>query len=99
MWIPPQEAGARTGVGVGQLSHVNTNTNLRKENRTVHCSIKRGFHIMKRKARAFVSFFSKKESRTESGTKRAAHGIICTIIPHPKEGKTILILYSNKSLK
>ena len=38
------------GVGVRQLrSRVNTNTNLREEKRTVHCSRKRGFHIMNKK--------------------------------------------------
>ena len=31
--------------------------------------------------------------------KRAAHGMICNIIPHPKEGKPILILYSNQNMK
>ena len=43
--------------------------------------------------------FLKKESQSESGTNQAAQGIICNIIPHPKEGKTILILYSNKNTK
>ena len=56
----PGEAGAGTGVGVRQLSHVNTNTNLRKEKRTVHCSIKRGFHIMNIKSEGIHIFFSQK---------------------------------------
>ena len=34
--------------------------------------------------------FSKRESQPESGANGAAHGIIFNIIPHPKEGKTIL---------
>ena len=57
---PPREAGAGTGLGVRQLSHVNTNTNLKKEKRTVHFSIKRGFHIMNIKSEGIRIFFSQK---------------------------------------
>ena len=53
--------GGRDGVGVRQLrSHVNTNTNLREENRTVHCSRKRVFHIMNKKRRGHSYTFSQK---------------------------------------
>ena len=83
------------GVGVRQLrSHENTNTNLREEKRTVHCSRKRGFHVMNKKNEGIRIIFLKKENQSESPTNKAAHGIICNIIPHPKEGKTFLILYS-----
>ena len=58
------EAGARVsqgGGGVRQLrSHVNTNTNLREEKRTVHCSRKRGFHIMNKKNEGIRIIFLKK---------------------------------------
>ena len=89
------QGGGRGGV----RSHVNTNTNLREEKRTVHCSSKMVFHIMNKKNEGIRIFFLKKESQSESGTKRAAHGMICNIIPHPKEEKTILILYSNKKIE
>ena len=62
-------------------------TTLREEKRTVHCSRKRGFHLMNKKNKGIRIIFLKKESQSESGTNRAAHRIICNIIPHPKEGK------------
>ena len=75
-------------VGERQLrSHVNTNTNLREEKRTVHCSRKWGFHIMNKKNEGIRIFFLKKESQSELGTNRAAHRIICNTIPYPKEVK------------
>ena len=80
-------------------SHVNINTNLREENKTVHCSRKRIFHIMKKKNKDIRIIFLKKKSQSESGTNWAAHRIICSIIPRHKEGKTILILYSNRNIK
>ena len=84
------------GVGVRQLrSHVNTNTNLREEKSNVHCSRKRVFHIMNKKIEGIRIIFLKKENQSESVINRAAYGIICNIILHPKEGKTILFLYSN----
>ena len=43
--------------------------------------------------------FSQKESQSELGTKRAAHGMICYIIPHPKEEKTYLDLVFYKNMK
>ena len=56
------------GVGVRQLrSHVNTNTNLREEKRIVYCSRKRMFHIMKKKTRAFLNFFSKRRANLNLG--------------------------------
>ena len=55
-------AGERRGAGGGwarQLrSHVNTNTNLREEENTVHCSRKRVFHIMDKKNEGIRIFFS-----------------------------------------
>ena len=93
----------RVGAGRGGLrqlrSHVNTNTNLREQKRIVHCSRKRMFHIMKNKNEGIRILFPKEESQSESGTTWAAHRIICNIIPHHKEGKTTLILYSNKNMK
>ena len=87
------------GGGCRQLrSHVNTNTNLREEKRTVHCSRKRGFLVMK-KNKGIRIIFLKKESQYESGTNWAARGIICNVIPYPKDGKTILILYFKKNIK
>ena len=85
-------------MGVRQLrSHVNTNTNLREEKRIVRSSRKRIFHIMNKKNESIRIFFLKKENQSELRTTWAAHGIIFNIIPHPKEGETIL--YSNKKMK
>ena len=54
-----------------------------------------------KRGHSYIFFFLKKESQSESGTNGSAHEIICNIIPHPiphpKEGKTILIVYSNKN--
>ena len=87
------------GMGVRQLrSHVNTDTNLREEKWIVHCSRKRMFHIRKNKNEGIRILFLKKESQSELGTNRAAHTIICTIIPKHKEGKTTLTLYSYKNM-
>ena len=59
-----------------------------------------GLQIVNMKNEGISIFFSKKkESQSESGTNQAANGIICNIIPHPKEGKTILILYFNNKKK
>ena len=57
------------------------------------------FHIMKKKNEGIRKLFLKKESQSESGTNRAAHRIICNIILHHKEGKTTLVLYSNKNMR
>ena len=51
----------RGWVGVRQLrSHVNTNTNMREEKRTVHCSRKMVLHIMNKKNEDICIFFSQK---------------------------------------
>ena len=94
-------AGERRGRGGGKLlrSHVNTDTNLREEKRTVDCSRKRGFPIMNEKKEDICIIFLKEKSQSESGTNWAAHRTICNIITHPKEEKTILILYLNKNMK
>ena len=52
---------------------------------------------MNKKNEGIRIFFLKKENQSELRTTWAAHGIICNIIPHPKEGETIL--YSNKKMK
>ena len=70
-----------------------------KKKMTVHCSRKRGFHKMNKKNEDIRIFFLIKESQSESGTYQTAHGIICSIIPHRKKGKTILIVHSNKNMK
>ena len=54
---------------------------------------------MYKKNEGICIIFLKKVSQSELGTNRAAHGIIYNIIPHPKEGKTIFILNSNKKMK
>ena len=60
---------------------------------TVHCSRKMFVHIMNEKNEDIRIFFSQK------GAKRAAHRMICIIVPHSKKGKPIFILYSNKNMK
>ena len=60
---------------------------------------KKGFTHKNRKNEGIRIISLKKESQSESGINRAAQGIICNIIPQPKAGKTILILYSNKNMK
>ena len=46
---------------------------------------------MNKKNEGIRNSFLKKESKSESGTKRAAHGMICNIIPNPKEGNLDLV--------
>ena len=75
-------------------SYVNTNTNLREEKSTEHCSGKRGFSHKEQEKRghAYI-FFSINESQSESGTNQAAHGIICNIFSHPNEGKLLELVF------
>ena len=54
---------------------------------------------MNKKNEGIRIIFLKKESQPESGTNGTAQGIICNIIPNTKQGKTILILFSNKNMK
>ena len=61
---PQRERGGGRGRGRGWVrqlrSHVNNNTNLREEKRTVHCSRKGCFHIMNKKNEGIRILFLKK---------------------------------------
>ena len=60
--------GGGGGLVVRQLkSHVNTNTNLREEKRTVHCSRIRGFHIMNKKNEGIRIFSQKRRANLHRG--------------------------------
>ena len=58
------------GAGVREIqlrSHVNTNTSLREETRTVHCSRKIFFYIMNKKNEGIRIIFSNRRGNLNQG--------------------------------